>query len=70
MTIMQVQHMRTAIVAAWVLAWCAVAFLVDVTSVTGWMTLVAVAVLPPIVLLRMWRAPAQTMSESIRNVLK
>jgi hypothetical protein len=44
--------------------------LVDVTSVTAWITLVAVAVLPPIVLLRMWRAPAQTMSESIRNVLK
>jgi len=34
------------------------------------MLLVAAGLLPPIMLVRMWHQPLQTMSESIREVLK
>ena len=67
---MQVKHVKSAVVAAWVLGLAAVAVSGEVTSATGWMFLVGLGVLPPLVLLRMWHQPAQTMSESIREVLR
>ena len=67
---MQVQHKKIAVALAWVLACGVVAWLVNVSSTTGWIELVGAAVVPPFVLFRMWRPPAQTMSESIHEVLK
>ena len=67
---MQLEHMKTAVVGAWMLAWGAMALSVNVSSASGWILLVGSGVLPPLMLLRMWRPPAQTMSEAIREVLK
>jgi hypothetical protein len=41
-----------------------------VGSATGWMLLVGLGLVPPLMLFRMWRQPAPTMSESIYQVLK
>jgi hypothetical protein len=67
---MQREHMKRAVVGVWVLAWSVMALSVNVSSASGWILLVGSGVLPPLVLLRLWRPPAQTMSESIRDVLK
>lgn len=42
----------------------------NVSSAGSWILLVGLVVLPPLLLLPMWRPPAQTMSESVREVLK
>jgi hypothetical protein len=69
-TIMQDKQMKTAVIGAWVLACGVSGVLLNVSSAGAWILLVGSAVVPPLVLLQMWRPPAQTMSESIRDVLK
>jgi hypothetical protein len=64
------KQMKTAVIGAWVLACGVSGLLLSVSTATGWALLVGSAVVPPLVLLQMWRPPAQTMSESIRDVLK
>jgi hypothetical protein len=59
------QNMKTTIAVAWTLSVCVVALTANVTSVSAWTVLIALGVLPPVALLRLWNAPAQTMSESI-----
>jgi hypothetical protein len=68
--IMQLKHMKTAVVVAWVLMCGVLAVSLNVSSASSWILLVGLGVLPPLLLLRMWHPPAQTMSESIREVLK
>jgi hypothetical protein len=63
---MQLEHVKTAVVGAWMLAWGVMALSVDVTSISSWILFVGSGVLPPLLLLRMWHQPAQT----IREVLK
>ena len=67
---MQDKQMKTAVIGTWVLACGVIGLLLSVSSTTGWILLIGSAVVPPLVLLQMWRPPAQTMSESIRDVLK
>ncbi|HET7216752.1 MAG TPA: hypothetical protein VFJ02_01830 [Vicinamibacterales bacterium] len=62
---MHLDYLKSAIVGGWVLAVGAMAFYVSVDSPGGWTIVAALAVIPPIVLLRMWQPPAQTISESI-----
>ena len=42
----------------------------DVSSASSWIIMIGSGVLPPLMLLRMWHVPAQTLSESIHEVLK
>lgn len=63
--LMKRETMKTMIAGGWVLSGCAVAAATHVTSIGGWTVLVALTVLPPLVLLQMWKDPAQTLSESI-----
>jgi len=67
---MQPQHMKIAIVAAWLLGLGALAFWVNLSSITGWTLLLALALLPPLILMRLWRDPVQTMSQRIREGLR
>jgi hypothetical protein len=67
---MQGKQMKTAVIGAWVVACGVIGVLLNVSSAIGWALLIGSAVVPPLVLLQMWRPPAQTMSESIRDVLK
>ena len=67
---MQLDYRKMAVVGAWMLAWSVTALTLTVTSPIGWVVLVGSGLLPPLMLMLMWRHRSQTMSESIRNVLK
>jgi hypothetical protein len=42
-------------------------YVLGATSLVGLAVLVAMALTPPVVMMRLWRAPSQSMSESIRE---
>lgn len=56
--------------AGWLLAWVGIVLLAHPGSTMGWMLFVGGGVVPPYMLLRMRRPPAETMSETIREALK
>jgi hypothetical protein len=64
---MQLQHYKVALAALWALAVSTVGVVVGVTSMPPLVILAIVALLPPIVMLRLWRDPVQSMSESIQD---
>ena len=63
-TIMQLEHMRTAVAVAWVLTWGVIAVSLNVSSASSWILLVGSGLLPPLTLLRMWHPLARTMAET------
>jgi hypothetical protein len=65
----QLEHMKTASAAMWVLGSGATAVSFGVDSATGCTLMVGFGLAPPLMLFRMWHQPAQTMSESIHEVL-
>ena len=67
---MTLPQIKVLAVAAWVLAIGAVALLVGVTSTSGWLVLAALAIVPPLVAMRFWKQPDQTMSQSIQEALR
>ena len=67
---MQTEHIKWAIVGGWVLGLAAIAFSVNLSSVTGWVLVVGLGLVPPVILLRMWQQPPQTISESIQEAIK
>jgi hypothetical protein len=69
---MQTELMKKAIVGGWILSLGVLAYSVALTSIGAWTVLVGLGVLPPLVMLKMWRPPepAKTMSESIRDAIK
>ena len=66
---MKLEDIEIAVVLAWALIWGAIAVPL-VSSVSNWVLLVASGVLLPLLILRMWRAPARTMPVSIRDARK
>jgi hypothetical protein len=64
---MKLTHLKGAIVAAWLLAMFVVSVAADVTSGSAWAVLAGFALLPPLVMLRWWKDPPQTLSESINK---
>lgn len=67
---MKLEKVSLLAAAGWVLAWIGIVLLVHVGSTMGWILLVGVGIVPPCIILWMWRRPAPTMSESIRDALK
>lgn len=67
---MRIDYLKAAVMAAWVLAVCALGYASGTTSVAGWAFVAALALVPPAVMARLWNAPATSMSESIRDVLR
>lgn len=67
---MQTDQLKAVVIGTWILAIGVLAYISDPTSVAGWTVLAAVAATPPVVMMRLWRVPAQTVSESIRDVLR
>ena len=67
---MQTDHLKAAVMGAWILAVGVLAYVLDPGSVIGWSFLAAVAAMPPLVMLRLWRVPQQSTSESIRDALR
>ena len=49
----------------WILILVVVGLAVGITSMSGWLTLAGLALISLVILQRLWRAPEQTLSESI-----
>lgn len=67
---MKLESIKALIVGGWVLGLGAIALSVNLTSVAGWSVLVGLGLLPPLIMLRMWKQPEQTTSESIREAIR
>jgi uncharacterized membrane protein YhdT len=61
------ENLKTLLFVGWVIAVCFTAFVLGVTSVPNWIVVACAAVVPPLVVRRFWRAPEQTVSESIHE---
>jgi hypothetical protein len=58
---------KTLLFIAWSIAVFVAAIAIGATSVLNWIVVACVAVAPPLVVRRYWRAPEQTISESINE---
>ena len=58
---------KTLLFIAWSIAVCLAALAIGITSVLNWIVVACVAVVPPLVVRSFWRAPEQTISESIHE---
>lgn len=67
---MPLEYVKNGIAGAWIVGLVIVAAVLGVSTVLGWTVLVVLGLLPPLVVMRLWNPPAQTTSESIRNVLR
>jgi hypothetical protein len=61
------ENNKTQLFVAWGIVVCLLALAIGVNSVSSWMVVAAVAVVPPLVARSFWRAPDQTIAESIRD---
>lgn len=67
---MQIPSIRTTVAMVWVFAVCLAGLVAGVGSLSGWIVVAALALIPPIITMWRWTGPAQTMSESIQKALK
>lgn len=67
---MRTDFVKTALMAAWVVAVGAVGYVSGTTSYTGWTLVAVVSLVPPALVGRLWSAPSPSMSETIRDVLR
>jgi hypothetical protein len=67
---MQTDFVKAALMAAWVVAVGALGYMSGTTSFAGWTLLAVVSLVPPALMVRLWRAPSPSMSETIRKVLR
>jgi len=63
---MQFTPIKIAIFTCWLVAVGAIAVLLPVTTRTGWLTIIGFGLMPSIFMLRAWRRPTPTISESIQ----
>ena len=61
------ENNKTQLFVAWAIVVCLVALSIGINSVSNWVVVACLAVVPPFVARSFWRAPAQTISESIRD---
>jgi hypothetical protein len=67
---MKPEYAKAAALGLWVLAVYMTVVSANVSSVRYWIALASLVIVPPILAWRFWRAPAQTMSESIRGSIR
>ena len=64
---MSSEKYKTQLFVAWAVVVCLVALAIGINSVSNWMIVASLAVVPPLVARSFWRAPDPTISESIRD---
>jgi len=64
---MRLNTIKAMVTAVWVFALCAAGLALNVESLSGWIVLSALAMLPPIVMMWRWNDPPATMSEIIQE---
>ena len=62
--------MKATLAVVWMLCIGVIAYAAGMTSLGGWTVLVVLALAPAAVMMRFWRVPARTMSESIQDALR
>src|SRR4051812_33925263 len=67
---MKTEYVKPALMAAWVVAVGALGYASGTTSFPGWAVVAALSLGPPAAMVRLWRGPSPSMSESIREVLR
>ena len=60
---MQMKHLKTSIVAGWLLILAAIAAPLNIGSAAGWLLLLGLGLFPPMMLFRIWQRPAPTVGE-------
>jgi uncharacterized membrane protein YhdT len=61
------ETLKTYFFVAWVIAVCVAAITIGVSSVPNWIVVACAAIVPVLIVRRFWRAPEQTISESIHE---
>jgi hypothetical protein len=64
------KHLKTAIVAGWILGLGAIASSMTLGSAGGWTLLLGWGLLPPLLLIRLRKQQELTISESIREAIR
>ena len=67
---MQLVSIKAVIAMLWVSGVSLAGIAANVTSLSSWTVLAGVAVLPPLVMMRQWNDPRQSMSQSIQEALR
>lgn len=67
---MQVISIKATIAVLWIFAVCTAGIAGNLSSLSSWIVLAGVAVLPTLVMMRWWSAPHQTMSQTIQKALR
>ncbi len=67
---MQIDLVKAALMAVWVIGVGALGYVSGTTSFAGWTLLAVVSLVPPALMVRLWSAPSPSMSETIRDVLR
>ena len=67
---MQTDYVKTSVMGVWILAVGVLGYVLGAMSFVGWTVLVAMALTPPVVMMRLWRAPVPSMAESSREALR
>jgi drug/metabolite transporter (DMT)-like permease len=66
---MQRPYLKIVLAVVWVFAVAVLGYAVGPQSLSAWVAFVALAVLPPLVTLYFWKAPPESLSESIQKAL-
>ena len=61
------ENNKTLLFIAWSIAVFIAAFAIGIKSIPTWVLVAGVAFVPPLVVRSLWRAPEQTISESINE---
>ena len=61
------ENTKTLLFVAWVIAVCVAAIAIGITSVSTWIVVTSIALVPPVVARSFWRAPERTIAESIHD---
>lgn len=64
---MQSRSIKTVSAATWMFAVGIGGVIANLNSRASWAALVGIAIVPPLVMMRLWKDPPQTMSESIQD---
>lgn len=67
---MQLNSIKATVSAVWVSIVCLVGIAGNLQSLSGWVILTGLAILPPLVIMWRWNDPRPTLSESIQEVLR
>jgi hypothetical protein len=64
---MQFEYAKAALVGLWMLAVLIAGVSLDATNPVHWIAVATLAIVPPVIVRKLWRVPAPTLSERINE---